>query len=156
MKTRILLLMVLVLIAVVGMVTNGAVATPSLPENVKITPPDPSLPPENLAFFGKSGKWSGTYHVPMTAKMAEVLLVFKKMTKDEAEVLMIIEGDVGIATSPSGKEWTGSFVKRGRKILLSFYNTEFWINKNGFLEGDMIARGTWGTSRNTFLLKSID
>lgn len=160
MKTRLLLVLAMVLFFV-GLV-GTTLATPPLPDDMKIIPPDPSVvPPENAAFFGESGKWSGDYHVPMSGAKANVLLVFEEIQKQEARIVIAIDGSVGVATEPI--RITANFIRRRGKVRLCFNlsspsdriaETVFTL-ENGILKGERTARGNFGMSTSYFTLKPI-
>ena len=58
------------------------VATPPVPSDVQIVPPDPALPKELAAF---SGKWEGSAYSP-TGKVMEFFLIVEKIDKEKASL----------------------------------------------------------------------
>lgn len=160
-KTRILWSFLAVAVLMVLVMAGGVFAALSLLEDTKITPPDSSVPPENAAFFGESGKWSGDYYVPMSGAKANVLLVFEEIQKQEVRIVIAIDGSVGVATEPI--RITANFIRRRGKVRLCFNlpspsdrtaETVFTL-ENGILKGERTACGNFGMSTSDFTLKPI-
>jgi len=65
----------------VGGITLQAVAMPTLPNDLNIIPPDPSLPKELAAF---SGKWHGV--INWGNRSREIAIIFEKISEKEASI----------------------------------------------------------------------
>jgi hypothetical protein len=165
-QTRLLLAMV-VLVSFLSLGLETSLAAPPLPDDIKIVPPDSSVPPEIAAFFGKSGKWAGTYVVPMISSFpsakAEVILILEEIKEKEAKIIFAIEGSTGLGTGHHRA--TAKIFTRRRKVLLSFTlsssrdrlaEAEFWVGKDGIMYGERTAQTSYGIVTSTFTLKPLD
>lgn len=60
------------------------------PDNVTTTAPDASLPQEIRAFFGKTGKWWGTWYGTPSGHMEAILIVKKIIDSKTADVVYVV------------------------------------------------------------------
>lgn len=65
---------------------------PDLAGGVKITAPDPSLPDNIRAFFGVDGIWKGEMRRGRSRTQSTVVLIFKTISSDQAEVFCDVDG----------------------------------------------------------------
>jgi len=84
MMTILGMVFLLALAVLIEGITVQAVAMPSLPSDVNITPPDASLPKELAAFYGQTGKWYATVNVGN--KSEELCIIIERI--DEKEVTL--------------------------------------------------------------------
>ena len=164
------LLLAMVLITTVFFLSLGAgtsLAAPPLPDDIKIVPPGDDIPAEIAAFFGKSGKWVGTYVVPMMgsapSEKAEVILILEEIREREAKIIFAVEGTTGLGTGHQRSP--AKITRRGKKVLLSFTlssirdrlaEAEFWVSKDGKMYGERTAKTSYGIVTSTFTLKPLD
>lgn len=165
MKTRLLLAIVLTTVFFLSLGTGTSLAVLQIPDDIKIVPPDPSVPPEIAAFFGKSGKWAGfltlsTLGGTRSSASLEVVIIIERLDAKEARVVFIKEPSPGYSGIDNLIKDTAKIVsKKGKTFLyLSLPSTtdrlaegKFWI-ENGKLKGERAFRGNY----NSFLLECIE
>jgi hypothetical protein len=78
----------------VGIVAHGA--EPPLPADLSIVPPDSALPQQLKSL---SGKWATTWRYKNPRLSNDAVLVFEKITAEEASVVYAAEG---LGTAPAG------------------------------------------------------
>jgi hypothetical protein len=128
-------------------------AKPSkLSNDIQILPPAEGLPAENLAFYGKSGKWQGYWEVlGRPGSKAEAAIVFKQIGEKEAEVIMALAGNPQyFAPDIYQPETIAKFkTKKGITTVVMpapsqrdmFATVKFWV-ANGVLHGERVISGS--------------
>lgn len=98
-----------------------------MPRNVKITPPDASVPPETAAF---SGRWEGIWQDTLPPQ--EAIIVVEKINGSQAN---IVYGSGKGRTQKA--DWTRMKAKiiDGRLEFVTAYSTYVFTLKNNVLSG---------------------
>jgi hypothetical protein len=136
---------------------NPAQAPPDIvvPDDMHIEYPDPEIPEKIKHFFGKTGKWWGTWTSPQVKGGYNAVLVIKRIINPE-------KADIAYLTSDFPKwyiekslwETTAKFLKKetGRISLLIPYDPwhthiECWFESKAFVgviyNRFMLSRITW-------------
>jgi hypothetical protein len=127
----------------------------AIPDDMHIEDPSVDIPERIKSFFGKTGKWWGTWTSPQTKGSYDAILVIKRIKNQE-------EADIAYLTSDFPKWYvektlwatTAKFVKKetGRTSLLIPYNPwhthiECWFEGKVFVgviyNRFMLSRITW-------------
>lgn len=105
--------------------------------------PLPETPPEVRTFFGKAGKWWGTWKSPQTKGSYDAVLLIQEIYRQEdrweAKVLYATAGYPKWYIEGSAWEKVGTFTRRpdGKTILSVRHPSagvmEFWFEKNKLL-----------------------
>ena len=97
----------------------------SVPEHFQITPPSFTIPEKIKVFFGKTGKWWGSWRSPQARGTFDAVLIINSIKDDqEAEVVCSVPDYPQWYIKKDMWETTGKFSKKdnGRVILLIPYN----------------------------------
>ncbi len=70
--------------------TRGGPQGLVLPTDILIIPPPPDLPRRVAAFFGRTGKWWGTWKSPQVKGGFDAALVIERLREDQADVLYVV------------------------------------------------------------------
>ena len=89
------------------------------PPNVKITPPDASLPQEIKAFFGETGKWWGTWYGAPPGRMEAILIIKKILDSETAEIMYVVPDYPTWGVRRFTAERLARFEKRDGKLYLT-------------------------------------
>lgn len=85
------------------------ISAPSMPSDLQVVQPDPSLPKEVSAFFGK---WEG-------GSYPQFYIIVEKIDKEKAS-LYLWRSICGEALSPCWMRYEAQVIKEGRKYKLRF------------------------------------
>ena len=124
MKTLIVLAVSIVLVSI--FFCPMVMAAPSMPADLQIVQPDPSLPKELSAFFGK---WEGTVNPEY------FFIIVEKIDEEKASLYVLAPG-----FETSGPIWTrreAKVIKEGRKYKLQFRSR--FANVELTLKGEILG-----------------
>ncbi|OPY81466.1 MAG: hypothetical protein A4E65_01126 [Syntrophorhabdus sp. PtaU1.Bin153] len=119
----------------------------TLPENILVTPLPFDLPDEIKPFFGKTGKWWGSWRSNQSKGGFETILVIKRiLSGEEASVLYSVQDYPQWYVTGGTWETPAHFVKRGEAgIILSLpfeplaATMECWFEGRTF-QGSVLRR----------------
>jgi hypothetical protein len=142
MKTFVVLAVSIVLVSI--LFCPMAMAVPSImPADLQIVQPDPSLPKELSAFFGK---WEGL------DPSFQWFLIVEKIDEEKASLYWWWSGRAGDAGYVEGwKRWEGNVIKERGKYKISYIG--------GFGKTELTLKGEYlqtSTPRSTLRLKRVD
>ncbi|MCX5805470.1 MAG: hypothetical protein NT010_05290 [Proteobacteria bacterium] len=136
---------------------NPAQAPPDIvvPDDMHIDHPDPEIPEKIKQFFGKTGKWWGTWTSPQVKGGYNAVLVIKRIINPEkADIAYLTSDFPQWYIEKSLWETTAKFLKKetGRISLLIPYDPwhthiECWFESKAFVgviyNRFMLSRITW-------------
>jgi len=113
-------------------------APPSIPNDIQMVQPDPSLPKELAAFWGK---WEGSGYASGPGKQIQLFLIVEKITEEKASIYLWVS-----FLGYGGRRREANVTKENGKYKLWFMGN---IGKNEFmLEGEELvydAQPSWFT-----------
>jgi hypothetical protein len=116
-----------IFLATVVSATEGP-TTVFAPQDVQTTPPDPGLPQDIKAFFGKTGKWWGTWYGTPPGHMEAILIIKKIIDSKTADIMYLVPNYPTWGIKAIAIERIAKFEKKDGKMFLvipSPINTRF-------------------------------
>lgn len=136
---RVLVCMLFLMAAFSAVLVAAEPSTVFVPPDVKITPPDPSLPREIKAFFGETGKWWGTWYGTPPGRMEAILIIKRILDSETAEILYVVPDYPTWGIKSVAAERLARFEKRGGKLYLTIppsrngQRMEFTVDTGAFV-----------------------
>jgi hypothetical protein len=125
----------------------------TIPDDIQIEYPPVDIPEKIKAFFGKTGKWWGTWTSPQVKGSYNAALVIKRIkSREEADIAYFTSDFPKWYVEKSIWETTAKFLKKenGRTSLLIPYNP-WHTHIECWFEGKVFA----GVIYNRFMLSRI-
>ena len=149
MKTFVVLAVNIVLVSILFCPMVMA-AAPSMPDDLQIVQPDPSLPKELSAFFGK---WEYTFdnviysgkHKQYISHSGQLFVIVEKIDEEKASLYIWRSGDWPEGTPLGWVRREFKVIKDGGKYKLDFGSTEYTL-KEKFLVVSFPS-GSWELKR---------